>query len=226
MESIRQNAPIYFTSQRRMVTAEDYKSQILTNYGSYVEDVASWGGADNDPPVYGRVYVSLKFKSDVDAATQLSVKSRILSELTSNFAIASIDTEFIDPQTTFLELTTTFNFDPDLTSSTASSTADLIQTTINTYFANNLQKFGLVFRRSNLLTIIDDVDQSILNTKMAIKVQRRFTPTIGVSRNYQIKYSCNVLSVDKSTSNFNKLSRLSKLKSKQQIWDFCRKVVN
>ena len=188
VESIRQNAPIYFTSQRRMVTAEDYKSQILTNYGSYVEDVASWGGADNDPPVYGRVYVSLKFKSDVDAATQLSVKSRILSELTSNFAIASIDTEFIDPQTTFLELTTTFNFDPDLTSSTASSTADLIQTTINTYFANNLQKFGLVFRRSNLLTIIDDVDQSILNTKMAIKVQRRFTPTIGVSRNYQINY--------------------------------------
>ncbi len=47
-----------------------------------------------------------------------------------------------------------------------------------------------------------------------------------ISRNYQIKYSCNVLSVDKSTSNFNKLSRLSKLKSKQQIWDFCRKVVN
>ena len=47
-----------------------------------------------------------------------------------------------------------------------------------------------------------------------------------ISRNYQIKYSCNVLSVDKSTSNFNKLSRLSKLKSKQQILDFCRKVVN
>ena len=82
-----------------------------------------------------------------------------MSELTSNFAIASIETVFIEPQTTFLELTTTFNFDPDLTSSTASSTADLIQTTINTYFANNLQKFGLVFRRSNLLTIIYDVDQ-------------------------------------------------------------------
>ena len=195
IESIRQNAPIYFTSQRRMVTAEDYKSQILTNYGSYIEDVASWGGGDNDPPVYGRVYVSLKFKSDVDAATQLSVKSRILSELTSNFAIASIETVFIEPQTTFLELTTTFNFDPDLTSSTASSTADLIQTTINTYFANNLQKFGLVFRRSNLLTIIDDVDQSILNTKMAIKIQRRFTPTVGVSRNYQINYPVKIADI-------------------------------
>ena len=41
IESIRQNAPLYFTSQRRMVTAEDYTSQILTNYGSYVDDVTS-----------------------------------------------------------------------------------------------------------------------------------------------------------------------------------------
>ena len=45
-----------------------------------------------------------------------------------------------------------------------------------------------------------------------------------ISRNYQINYNCSLLSVDKSSSNFKKISRLSKLKSKQQIWDFCRKV--
>ena len=188
IESIRQNAPLYFTSQRRMVTAEDYSAQILTNYGSYIDDVASWGGADNDPPVYGRVYVSLKFKSDVDAATQLDVKSRIISELTNNFAVASIDTEFVDPQTTFLEIQTTFNFDPDLTSRTSGASQTLLQETINTYFANNLQRFAGVFRRSNLLTLLDDVDESILNTRMDIKVQQRLTPSIGLARNYQINY--------------------------------------
>ena len=61
IESIRQNAPLYFTSQRRMVTAEDYTGQILTNFGPYIDDVTSWGGADNDPPIYGKVFVSLKF---------------------------------------------------------------------------------------------------------------------------------------------------------------------
>ena len=195
IESIRQNAPIYFTSQRRMVTAEDYTAQILTNYGSYIDDVASWGGADNDPPVYGRVYVSLKFKSDVDAATQLDVKSRIITELTNNFAVASIDTEFIDPQTTYLEILTTFNFDPDLTSRTSGATQNLLQETINTYFSNNLQKFAGVFRRSNLLTLLDDVDESVLNTRMDIKVQQRFTPTIGVARNYQINYPVSLADV-------------------------------
>ena len=49
---------------------------------------------------------------------------------------------------------------------------------------------------------------------------------IGViSRHYQVVYNCKLLSVDKSSSNFKKLSKLSTLKSKQKIWEFCREVV-
>lgn len=196
IESIRQNAPLYFTSQRRMVTAEDYTAQILTNYGSYIDDVTSWGGADNDPPVYGRVYVSLKFKSDVDDATQLDVKSRIITELTNNFAVASIDTIFIDTQTTYLELSTTFNFDPDLTSNTSGATQNLIQTSINTFFSNNLQKFGSVFRRSNLLTIIDDIDEAVLNTRISVRIQQRLVPTLGIAKNYNINFPVPLVGTD------------------------------
>ena len=46
-----------------------------------------------------------------------------------------------------------------------------------------------------------------------------------ISRHYQIKYNCELLSVDKSKPNFKKLSNLSNLKSKQKIWEFCREVV-
>ena len=46
-----------------------------------------------------------------------------------------------------------------------------------------------------------------------------------ISRHYQIYYQCNLLSFDKSTSNFKKLSSLSNLKSKQRIWEFCREFV-
>ena len=46
-----------------------------------------------------------------------------------------------------------------------------------------------------------------------------------ISRNYQIDYRCRLLSIEKSPSNFNKLSRLSNLKTKQRIWDFCREVI-
>ena len=46
-----------------------------------------------------------------------------------------------------------------------------------------------------------------------------------ISRHYQIDYSCRLLSIERSASNFQKLSRLSNLKSKQKIWEFCRGVV-
>ena len=68
--------------------------------------------------------------------------------------------------------------------------------------------FGLVFIIS-LIIILGDV---------AIK--------LGIiSRHYQIDYSCRLLSIERSASNFKKLSRLSNLKSKQKIWEFCRGVV-
>ena len=68
--------------------------------------------------------------------------------------------------------------------------------------------FGLVFIIS-LIVILGDV---------AIK--------LGIiSRHYQIEYNCRLLSFEKSTTNFKKLSMLSNLKSKQRIWEFCREVV-
>ena len=47
-----------------------------------------------------------------------------------------------------------------------------------------------------------------------------------ISRNYQIDYNCKLLSIEKSKFNFKKLSRLTNLKSKQKIWEFCREFVN
>jgi len=47
----------------------------------------------------------------------------------------------------------------------------------------------------------------------------------NISRHYQINYNCKLLSIEKSATNFKKLSSLSKLKSKQRIWDFCKEFV-
>ena len=46
-----------------------------------------------------------------------------------------------------------------------------------------------------------------------------------ISRNHKIEYNCRLLSVNKSKTHFKKLSRLSNLKSKQQIWNFCSEVI-
>ena len=47
----------------------------------------------------------------------------------------------------------------------------------------------------------------------------------NISRYHQIEYNCKLLSIEKSKPIFKELSRVSKLKSKQSIWEFCREVV-
>jgi hypothetical protein len=188
LESIRQTAPIYFASQQRLVTAEDYKAQILANYSAYIDDVISWGGNDNVPVEYGKVFVGLKFKTNISSVVQTEVKDKIVNELTNNLSVMSIDTEFTESVISYLELQTFFNFDPDLTNATPRATENLVFSTIQDYFTQNLGKFGKVFRRSTILSLIDDLDEAILNSRMNVRVQQRFTPITGQPLTYTLNF--------------------------------------
>lgn len=173
IQSIKLNAPQSFASQQRLVTAEDYKALILSNYGSYVDDAISWGGNDNIPPQYGKVFVSLNFIDGIDDSTKEIIKTSIEENLTSNLSIMSIDTVFVDPQYTYLELQTTFNLDPNQTGQSAESIGATVQDTIRSYVESNLDTFDAVFRRSNILAAVDDVSPAVLNSRMVVRGQQR-----------------------------------------------------
>ena len=47
----------------------------------------------------------------------------------------------------------------------------------------------------------------------------------AISRHYEMKYLCNLLTIEKSTLNFKKLSKLTNQSTKQKMWDLCREIV-
>ena len=194
--SIKLNAPAAFSSQQRMVTAEDYKAIINKNYSAVLDDVIAWGGNDNVPADFGAVYVSLRFKDSVTDTVKTNTKNAIKTALSANLAIMSIETEFSDPIDTFVEVTTTFNFDPDLTGDTAETTQTNVQNQIKSFFDNNLNGFGKVFRRSVLTATIDDLSVAILNTSMSLKVQQRLSPTVGTATDYTINFPVKLANPD------------------------------
>lgn len=200
VNSIKQNAPRAYASQQRLVTAEDYVSIISQKYSSVLSDVIAWGGNDNIPPVYGRVYLSLKFRDGIDANTQQTTKTSISDELGPSLGIMSIDAVFSDPIDTFLELKTFFDFNPSQTGLTSTSTEELVSNTIRNYFTTNLNKFESVFRRSNLLATIDDLSPAILNSRMEVKVQQRLIPDateqLNRTTNYTIAFPVELASPD------------------------------
>jgi hypothetical protein len=210
IESIRQNAPISFAAQQRLVTADDYKALILSKY-STVEDCIAWGGEENQPnPEYGKVFVSLKFPDSFSEPAKESVKNSIQTNLIEPLSVMSITTEFVDPNVTFLECSTFFRFNPNRTNITLKSTENNVLSTVTNYITNNLNRFGEAFRRSNVLTEIDNLSDAILNSRMDLKVQQRFVPTLGVSRPYTIIFPVAISApddvnyiIESNTFNFN-----------------------
>jgi hypothetical protein len=47
----------------------------------------------------------------------------------------------------------------------------------------------------------------------------------AISRHYEIKYLCNLLTIEKSSLHFKKLSNLTNQNTKQKMWDLCREIV-
>ena len=81
--------------------------------------------------------------------------------------------------------------------------------TENDNYSKSISQFFGIFFFLSLLIILGDVA-----LKLGI-----------ISRNHEIEFNCRILSVEKTKPHFKKLSRLSNLKSKQQIWEFCREVI-
>ena len=187
IESIRYNAPIAFSAQQRLVTADDYRALILSKF-SAVSDCIAWGGEDNDPVEYGKVFVSLKFPDTYTESAKTAVKNTIKSNLIEPLSVMTITTDFVDPTTTFLECSTFFQFNPNKTNITLRTTESNVNTIVQNYFTNNLNAFGEIFRRSNVLKEIDDSNEAILNSRMELKVQQRFTPTLATSATYNVYF--------------------------------------
>ena len=86
-------------------------------------------------------------------------------------------------------------------------------------------KFELKTENDNYSKLFSNFLKSILYIALII-ISCDVALKLGfISRNYQIEYYCKIIAVEKSTNNFKKLSKLSKIKSKQRIWEFCREVI-
>ena len=201
MESIRTTAPFQYATQNRAVTAEDYATLVQRNFGSLLSDISSFGGEDALEPEFGVIFLSLLFSNAIEndtisgEAIKQATKDSIVS-LFKDLSVASFDIKFTDPIISFIETNVFFQFNPNLTTLTENTIKDNVQNTVAQYFADNTGKFKQSFRRSNLLTLIDSVSPAILSSRMEVKMQRRFTPTLTAIQNHTLRYPQNIADTD------------------------------
>ena len=187
VDSIKFSAQSQYATQNRLVTFKDYESYIKKAYPS-VDSLSVWGGEDENPPLYGRVLVSLKPKegfyiSEVE-------KQRIIDEIIAPKSIVAVTTEIREPQYLYLLVKNFIKYDPKKTSLNPDGLRNAVRNAIVSYRNQNLNKFGSTFVLSKLQDSVDAVDSnSILGSECVLRLKKVFTPEIAVTKTYEIPFN-------------------------------------
>ena len=189
IDSIRKTAPIYNQTKERMVSANDYRSLIMADNPS-VQSVSVWGGENNDPPIYGKVFISLD-PVDGQIITQ-EVKDRILNSLVSPRAPVAILPEFIDPVYTYIGLKVGVVYDPNTTTLTSGQISAAVSSAITNYFNTDLNQLNKNFYYSRIHNAVKAVSSSIISVNITPTLQKRLTAELNVDANYTFSFNSRI----------------------------------
>ena len=185
VDSIKFNAPLKYAAQGRAVTPDDYKTIVPSVYTN-IKSIQCWGGEDNDPPIYGKVYIAIR--PNTGASLTTTTKNQISTSL-KKYNVASVVPEIVDAEILYLVLGITAKYNSTVTEKAKSDIKALVESTVSSFNTNNLQKFDSVFRHSNLVREIDETDTSILSRTAILKLKRVVTPTLNAITKYTISFN-------------------------------------
>jgi len=187
IDSIKFQAPKAFSSQGRAVSKSDYITAIQQNSLGYSFDAVNvWGGEENDPPIYGQVFVSIKPEGSYSlTATQ---KQRIISEVINPISVVTVTPTIVDPDYTYLKLVVNLIYDQTKTTQTASQISEGVKSAIQTFGDNNLNTFNSTFNSYDLLTAVQNYNSSIISSEYKLQLQKKFLPNLTNPTTYNLYF--------------------------------------
>ena len=187
VDDIKFAAAAQFTTQNRLVTFKDYESYLKKNYPS-IDSLSVWGGEDETPPSYGKVYIALKPKTNYFISE--TEKQRIIDEIIKPKAIVAVSAEIRDAKFLYLLVKNTVKYDKAKTVSSTNAITTAIRNAIINYSNTYLNKFNSTFILSKLQDNIDGVDlNAIAGSETLLRLEKRFPLKLGQSTTYEVDYN-------------------------------------
>lgn len=186
ISEVKFNASRFATSQNRAVTSNDFEALILQQF-TQAESVKVWGGEENDPPAYGKVFICLKpFTGYTISETD---KNFIVNNILKDKQVITVVPEFVDPEYLYVNLNVTIKYNPLLTTLTSTQIAEQVRTVITNYFDQELGQFNQPFYYSQLVQLVSDANPAILASNIKLKLQHRLTPALNNPNTYLLANS-------------------------------------
>ena len=186
--SIKFQAPKSYSAQGRAVTKNDYITAIQQNSLGYSFDAVNvWGGEENNPPVYGQAFICLKPAGAYTLTT--SQKTRLISEVLKPISVLTVTPTIVDPDYTYIQLAIDVVYDSTQTTQTAAQIQAGVTAAIQNFATSTLNTFNSSFNSYELLTSIQNYDNSIVSSNYSVKLQKKFLPNLSSSQTYNFYYN-------------------------------------
>lgn len=183
IDKIKYNAPRFYGTQNRAVTAQDYAA-IVRNIYPAVADIITYGGEQEQPPEYGKVKIVVK-PSNSDLLSSF-VKSEIKEEL-KKYMVGSVIADIVDPSILYVELTSKIYYDGQRTTLLPEEIVSQVRSTIENYIEiSDTEKFNGKFRYSKYVGVIDDADRAINSNQTSVMMRKDFYPFINSTTYYEV----------------------------------------
>ena len=185
IESIKFNAPKSFQRQNRTVIKNDYTRTLLAEAPD-LQAISVWGGEDNDPPIYGKVYIAAKPKSGNLLSDQRKTE---LTTLLQSKNVVTISPTFVDATFLYVVPNIKVRYNSGATTLLASAISDKVATAIVNFETSQLSLFDKKFRESDFVSSVTGSDISILGTNITYRMMKRFTPNQNITTSYSIAFN-------------------------------------
>ena len=180
VESIKYNAPRYYSAQYRAVTAQDY-AIITKNIYSNADSVVAYGGDALNPPIYGKVFVVIKTKtgSNLNDAT----KKQIAADLRP-YAMASIDPVVTDPDDVYINVKIFALFDTGCGSNPSEIETDISKAVGDWGLQTKINNFNSTFRSQELEKAITLANKCVTDTSLQTTILKYIKPDTNSTNTY------------------------------------------
>ena len=182
-QKIKYTAPKAYGTQNRAVTSQDYEAIVRKIYPA-TSDIIIFGGEDQVPPEYGKVFIALKPK-DASYLTALT-KQSIIADL-KKYVVASIEPKLVDPSILYVEMNSKIYYNGSATDQTPAQIRDKVIGNVQSYLdTSDTEKFNGKFRYSKMVSVIDDSDRNINSNLTSVTMRKDFYPSLNSTFYYEI----------------------------------------
>jgi hypothetical protein len=186
VDSIRYNAPKFNATKNRVVTSDDYETLIRSRFAN-INSIAVWGGEENNPPIYGKVFISIQPLPG--SIVSQADKDIIARDIIRPRSVVSIQPEFVDPIETYIGLNISVNYNKTITSLTSSRIESEVREVVQSFFTNNVNKLQKNFYYSKLLSAVVGTTQSIFSASIQVLMHKRIPVFSPVAEDYVVRFN-------------------------------------